>query len=749
MPEAPVIQPNASPGGASLAPDAGAPGATINPTEARVQQQAAAAVAAQQASAAYAKRERDVREYTDALVEYHDLPDEFRSTEAPEMTMVNRRGSEISSLRSPKGADLAANARDAETQRFADWERDQLFEGDKLHRARDYLYYQRERANAGVTSYFSGERTGNYERDLVDVQQAYNEARNEGRDFVWEGKIADTEDLAHAFSLGMINLGANESTKEAMYKAYVQDPLKIGRAGVLADPNSAESKELLEKEYQDYLKFRDTPLTFENKVYMPRVAPERIAADAAKNAARVEYNAAQSEYVANLHNFMVNTGYKSFEDLGRDIAEFKIHQASQPTFTDQVRAAERADWIAYQNRSAAEQTNPVLRDYAAAAEREAEYNLLGQPVGIARVPTLTNAEKYAVLNEMSGGQFLYNPLTDQISKKQQVDTSDYLTTKWYNDFVNSAPVSAIRETFGIDNWGKQIAENKAKEGVVEGDMTGRGFFYAPSEWLVTLPNNILNFGNAAEHLVKNPESLGNVPGNIIPAANDILLSFEKDPHRFAGTLVASSLAGSLLGTAGVGAISRIGSKGSAGVFRAADTPHAPFGKDTPSFSSGLFGTVRRADADSAVRTPGISESVADVSDLVPYHQAMGYRYDPFQQNNRIYGYAWENRQKSLQNPTWDFDKGELKLYDRATTEFGFTPNEARGLILNQRQNNFQNSMMRLVLDETEKGRARQERRNRERQSKTGTGTNRGSTRMERSGSMGEPAEIHPESDMGL
>ena len=376
MAGAPVIQPSGGAGGASLAPDAGnaGAGATINPTEARVQQQAAAAVAAQQASAAYAKRERDVREYTDALVEYHDLPDEFRSTEAPEMTMVNRRGTEISSLRSPRGADLAANARDAETQRFADWERDQLFEGDKLHRARDYLYYQRERANAGVTSYFSGERTGNYERDLVDVQQAYNAARNEGRDFVWEGKIADTEDLAHAFSLGMINLGANESRKEAMYKAYVQDPLKIGRAGVLADPNSAESKELLEKEYQEYLKFRDTPLTFENKVYMPRVAPERIAADAAQNAARVEYNATQSEYVANLHNCMVKTGYKSFEDLGRDIAEFKIHQASQPTFTDQVRAAERADWTAYQNRSAAEQTNPTLRDYAKAIEGAASQN---------------------------------------------------------------------------------------------------------------------------------------------------------------------------------------------------------------------------------------------------------------------------------------------------------------------------------------------------------------------------------------
>ena len=710
MPEAPVIQPNASPGGASLAPDAGAPGATINPTEARVQQQAAAAVAAQQASAAYAKRERDVREYTDALVEYHDLPDEFRSTEAPDVTMTTRRGTEISSLRAPRGVDLAANARNAEAQQFADWEQDQLFEGDKLHRARDYLYYKKAAADAGLTRYFSG-RAGDYEKDLIDVQRAYNEARNEGRDFVWEGDVADPEQLAKAYSTNMMNLAADRDTKQMLYENYVSSPLNIGRVGVLTDPNSAASRQLLEAEYQKYLEFRDTPLTLENKVYMPQVSIARINADAANSAARAAYNTAQSAYVQNQVALMKDMGFTSADELNRAVSDYKAYQASQPTFTDQVRAAERADWIAYQNRSAAEQTNPVLRDYAAAAEREAEYNLLGQPVGIARVPTLTNAEKYAVLNEMSGGQYLYNPLTDQISKKQRVDTSDYLTTKWYNDFVNSEPVSAIRETFGIDNWGKQIAENKAKEGVVEGDMTGRGFFYAPSEWLVTLPNNILNFGNAAEHLVKNPESLGNVPGNIIPAANDILLSFEKDPHRFAGTLVASSLAGSLLGTAGVGAISRIGSKGSAGVFRAADTPHAPFGKDTPSFSSGLFGTVRRADADSAVRTPGISESVADVSDPVPYHQAMGYRYDPFQQNNRIYGYA-------VEEPKPGFWQSKVNEYTFDTNPPGFTPNEARGLILNQRQNNFQNSMMRLVLDETEKTR-----RNRERQSKTGTGKN--------------------------
>ena len=525
---APTIQPSNPSGGASLAPDAGSAGdnSTINPTETRVQQQAAAAQAAQQASAAYAKRGRDVREYTDALVDYHGLPDEFRSTEAPDMTMLNRRGSEISSLRSPKGVDLAANARSAETQRFADWERDQLFEGDKLHRARDYLYYQRERANAGVTSYFSGERTGNYERDLVDVQQAYNEARNEGRDFVWEGKIADADDLAFAYSLGMINLGANESTKEAMYKAYAKDPLKIGRAGVLADPNSAESKELLENEYQEYLKFRDTPLTFENKVYMPRVASGRIAADAAQNAARVEYNAAQNADLAGRiamansmgisldtlskldtsyreraaaeapfspqtidisgidantkHALMVDLGLKTFDELDAVIESRnnQIIEAYNAGYSspEAMQAAEKAAWTAYQNRSAAEQTNPVLRDYAKALENAASlegngvYDELGQPQGLVFPNSISS------LNLTTGNvrEKIYGSLLDSIQSGYGVDR-------------DVAEVLLEREISGdkslgseFSRWGKLINDRAAGNDVMSNYLDSEGNVIPPA-----------------------------------------------------------------------------------------------------------------------------------------------------------------------------------------------------------------------------------------------------------------------------
>lgn len=469
---APTIQPSNPSGGASLAPDAGSAGdnSTINPTETRVQQQAAAAQAAQQASAAYAKRERDVREYTDALVDYHGLPDEFGSTEAPDMTMVNRRGSEISSLRSPKGADLAANARDAETQRFADWERDQLFEGDKLHRARDYLYYQRERAAANTTKYFNF-GLGIIENDLLDVQQAYNEARLNGREFSWDGKTYSVDELANLESSGMPDRRSSQWMKESR----LANPTG-GRAGILLDPNSAESRQKLEAEYQDYLEFRNTPLTFENKVYMPRVAPERVAMDAAKNAARVEYNAAQSEYVANLHNFMVNTGYKSFEDLGRDIAEFKIHQASQPTFTDQVRAAERADWIAYQNLPTSQQTNPVLRDYAKALENAASlegngvYDELGQPQGL----VFPNSISSLNLTTGSVRERIYGSLLDSIQSGYGVDR-------------DVAEVLLEREISGdkslgseFSRWGKLISDRAAGNDVMSNYLDSEGNVIPPA-----------------------------------------------------------------------------------------------------------------------------------------------------------------------------------------------------------------------------------------------------------------------------
>lgn len=474
---APTIQPSNPSGGASLAPDAGSAGdnSTINPTETRVQQQAAAAQAAQQASVAYAKRERDVREYTDALVDYHGLPDEFRSIEAPDMTMVNRRGSEISSLRSPKGVDLAANARSAETQRFTDWERDQLFEGDKLHRARDYLYYKKAAADAGLTRYFSG-RAGDYEKDLIDVQRAYNEARNEGRDFVWEGDVADPEQLAKAYSTNMMNLAADRDTKQMLYENYVSSPLNIGRVGVLTDPNSAASRQLLEAEYQKYLEFRDTPLTLENKVYMPQVSIARINADAANSAARSAYNTAQSAYVQNQVALMKDMGFTSADELNRAVSDYKAYQASQPTFTDQVRAAEKAAWTAYQNRSAAEQTNPVLRDYAKALENAASlegngvYDELGQPQGL----VFPNSISSLNLTTGSVRERIYGSLLDSIQSGYGVDR-------------DVAEVLLEREISGdkslgseFSRWGKLINDRAAGNDVMSNYLDSEGNVIPPA-----------------------------------------------------------------------------------------------------------------------------------------------------------------------------------------------------------------------------------------------------------------------------
>ncbi|MDE2524616.1 MAG: hypothetical protein O0X96_05755, partial [Methanocorpusculum sp.] len=426
MAEAPVIQPSGGAGGASLAPDAGNAGAgtTINPTEARVQQQAAAAMAAQQASVAYRQRERDVRDYTDALVEYHELPDEFRSTEAPDRTMIERRGTEIASRRAQRGVDLAANARAGEAARFAGWEEDQRFEGDRLNRARNYLYYQREKASASTTSYFN-RGMGTIEADVLDVQKAYNEARLNNRDFTWNGPKYSAEQLAQLEASGM----PDWQSSEWMRQSRLANPTS-GRAGILLDPMSQESQAKLDAEFQNYLKFLNTPLTFENKVYMPRVSPQRIAADAAQNAARVEYNEAQNASLAGRMAMAESMGV-SLQELGKIDAAYRARAAAEPLFSPQtidlssmdvqqkhevmtslglrtfdqldqyvdranadivrahgagysspaeMRAAEKAEWTAYQNRGAAEQTNPVLREYAEAAEGGI-YDELGVPQG--------------------------------------------------------------------------------------------------------------------------------------------------------------------------------------------------------------------------------------------------------------------------------------------------------------------------------------------------------------------------------
>lgn len=130
---APTIQPSNPSGGASLAPDAGSAGdnSTINPTETRVQQQAAAAQAAQQASIAYAKRENELG---DAAEERKKRVDEkgLRSwgaraegaVDAPDREMIERGTTQIRSLNTNNRGktNLGDLARSAESKKFAAWD---------------------------------------------------------------------------------------------------------------------------------------------------------------------------------------------------------------------------------------------------------------------------------------------------------------------------------------------------------------------------------------------------------------------------------------------------------------------------------------------------------------------------------------------------------------------------------------------------------------------------------------------------
>ena len=515
MPEAPVIQPNASPGGASLAPDAGAPGATINPTEARVQQQAAAAVAAQQASAAMAKREKEIDEAAEERKQRVD-ESELRgwgaraegAIDAPDREMIERGTTQIRSLNAnTRGTNLGDLARSAESKKFLSW-------------------------------------------DVAEQKRAYEE----------ELSLEEAKQNYAAFMMAQRE-GAAQAERLAATRAqneYIENKHKL-----MVDMGFKTFDEL-DQAVQDFKEYQASQPLF-------GPAPPKTIDISGMNA-------------NTKHALMVDLGLKSFDELDKAVNTYnntaiKAYEAGYNSPAE-MQAAERADWIAYQNLPASQQTNPVLRDYAAAAEREAEYNLLGQPVGIARVPTLTNAEKYAVLNEMSGGQFLYNPLTDQISKKQQVNTSDYLTTKWYNDFVNSAPVSAIRETFGIDNWNKQIEEIKEGAGIVEGDTTGKGLAYGFIEPFLNLGLNLgpiaLQKGNEIEHTFRNPEEFLTMPasqflGNVGAKTYDTYLEFEKDPHRVTGNIAGSLLLGYLSGAAGVMGVTKVGSAGKTSLVRGAQS----------------------------------------------------------------------------------------------------------------------------------------------------------------------------------
>ena len=312
MAGAPVIQPSGGAGGASLAPDAGNAGAgtTINPTEARVQQQAAAAVAAQQASAAYAKREKQI---DDAAEERKKRVDES------ELRGWGAR------------AEGAVDAPDREM----------------------------------------------IERGTTQIRSLNTNTR---------GKT-NLGDLARA----------EESKKFAAWDV-------------------AEQK----RAYEEELSLEEAKWNYAAFMMAQR--------EGAAQAERLAATRAQNEYIENKHKLMVDMGFKTFDELDQAVQDFKEYQASQPLFGPappktinisgmdvntkhalmvdlglktfdeldkainaynntaikaydagynspaEMQAAEKAAWTAYQNRSAAEQTNPVLRDYAKAIEGAANQN---------------------------------------------------------------------------------------------------------------------------------------------------------------------------------------------------------------------------------------------------------------------------------------------------------------------------------------------------------------------------------------
>ena len=477
---APVIQPSNPSGGAPLAPGAGSAGAntTINPAETRVQQEAAAAQAAQQASAAYAKREKQI---DDAAEERKKRVDES------ELRGWGAR------------AEGAVDAPD------------------------------REMIERGTTQIRS----------------------------------------LNANTRGKTNLGdlarAEESKKFAAWDV-------------------AEQK----RAYEEELSLEEAKWNYAAFMMAQR--------EGAAQAERLAATRAQNEYIENKHKLMVDMGFKTFDELDQAVQDFKEYQASQPlfgpappktidisgmdvnakhalmvdlglktfdeldtaikTYNDtaikaynagynspaEMQAAEKAAWTAYQNQAAAEQTNPVLRDYAAAAEQQAKYNLLGQPTGLTKAPNLTNAEKYNVINEFRPGEYLYNPLSDKITKKQVVDTSEYVTTEllknqYVQDLINTT-----------NKFNEERYLQAEKEGAGVGDTSGKRFIYAFSEPLITAPQTFADALIGLEHIVRNPSELLNIPQNIAPAFYDLSKEAESDPHRVAGILVGSTVMGTLGGS---------------------------------------------------------------------------------------------------------------------------------------------------------------------------------------------------------
>ncbi len=405
---APTIQPSNPSGGASLAPDAGSAGdnSTINPTETRVQQQAAAAQAAQQASAAYAKREKQI---DDAAEERKKRVDESGlrgwgaraegAVDAPDREMIERGTTQIRSLNTnTRGkTNLGDLARAEESKKFAAW-------------------------------------------DVTEQKRAYEE----------ELSLEEAKWNYAAFMMAQRE-GAAQAERLATTKAqneYIENKHKL-----MVDMGFKTFDEL-DQAVQDFKEYQASQPLF-------GPAPPKTI-----DISSMDVNAK--------HALMVDLGLKSFDELDKALNTYnntaiKAYEAGYNSPAE-MQAAERADWIAYQNLPTSQQTNPVLRDYAAALEGNGVYDELGQPQGL----VFPNSISSLNLTTGSVRERIYGSLLDSIQSGYGVDR-------------DVAEVLLEREISGdkslgseFSRWGKLISDRAAGNDVMSNYLDSEGNVIPPA-----------------------------------------------------------------------------------------------------------------------------------------------------------------------------------------------------------------------------------------------------------------------------
>ena len=405
---APTIQPSNPSGGASLAPDAGSAGdnSTINPTETRVQQQAAAAQAAQQASVAYAKREKQI---DDAAEERKKRVDESGlrgwgaraegAVDAPDREMIERGTTQIRSLNTnTRGkTNLGDLARAEESKKFAAWD---VAEQKRAYEEELSL----EEAKWNYAAFMMAQREGAAQAERLAATRAQNEY------------IENKHKL-------MVDMG---------FKTFDE----------------------LDQAVLDYKNYQASQPLF-------GPAPPKTI-----DISSMDVNAK--------HALMVDLGLKTFDELDTAIKTYndtaiKAYNAGYNSPAE-MQAAEKAAWTAYQNLPASQQTNPVLRDYAAALEGNGVYDELGKPQGLVFPNSISS------LNLTTGNvrEKIYGSLLDSIQSGYGVDR-------------DVAEVLLEREISGdkslgseFSRWGKLINDRAAGNDVMSNYLDSEGNVIPPA-----------------------------------------------------------------------------------------------------------------------------------------------------------------------------------------------------------------------------------------------------------------------------